>query len=211
MRTGYAIGAKAVVSVKNADPGDAHGVQVGDGFFGLALVGGAHVEDMFFDGLMQHHGACGRAHQGHTVLFKMGKNRFGVGCSACQKERDHVFFLDQLAGVFGGQLGVKLVVQRDQLDFLSIDAALGIDGVDIQLGAVGGLLDAGTHRAGESCGLSDQNLRLAGVAQSRQGQGRQPHIQFLHVVLLGSPSLRGDPGVRLWKLRAGKPEECVQL
>ena len=47
-----AVGAKTVVHVHHANAVDAGGCQVGDGALSLALVGGAYVEHMFFQGLV---------------------------------------------------------------------------------------------------------------------------------------------------------------
>ena len=55
-----------------------------------------------------------------------------------QEQRQHVVFFDQLARVFGSELGVELVVQRDQFDLLAVDAALGVDHVNVELRSIRG-------------------------------------------------------------------------
>jgi hypothetical protein len=102
------------------------------------------------------------------------KHGLGVRGAACQEQRQHLFFLNQLERVFAGQLGIELVVQRDQLDLLPVDAAFGIDRVNVKLGAIGGFLHPRAHGPGESCRLPDEQLRLRAKAEGRHEQGAAP-------------------------------------
>jgi hypothetical protein len=116
--------------------------------------------------LMQHHGAGRGRDQRHAVLVQDRNDRLGVRCAPAQEQGQHVLLLHQLARVLGRQRGVELVVQRHQLDLLPVDAAPGIDAIDVQPGAVGCLFHARRDRAGEARRLSDQDLRMR-VAEPR--------------------------------------------
>ena len=96
------------------------------------------------------------------MFVQQGQDGLGVRGAPVEEQGQDVLVLDQRAGVFRCQLGVELVVQGDQLDFLAIYAAFGVDGVDVQPGTVGGLLHPGRHLAGKPGGLSDQDLGVAG-------------------------------------------------
>ena len=61
------------------------------------------------------------------MLVKQGNDGFGIWRAACQEQRDHVLFFNQLASIVCRQLRVELVVQRNQRDLLPASAALGID------------------------------------------------------------------------------------
>lgn len=78
--------------------------------------------------------------------------------AARQEHGDDIALLDQQTRIFNSQLGIKLVVQRDQLNLVSADAPLGVDGINIELGTVGSFLDTTGCRARETRGLSDQDL-----------------------------------------------------
>ena len=163
-----AVCTKTVVGIHHRDACHAHGCQVGHGLFRLALIGGAHVEDVFAHGLVQHHGAGGWADQRHAVLLQQRDHGFCVRGAAGQKHCEHVLLFNQLAGVFTGEFGVELVVQRDEFNFLSVHATLRVDRVEVQHCTVRSFLDARRDLAGISGGLSDQDLCVAGADQCGQ-------------------------------------------
>ncbi|MPM35771.1 hypothetical protein SDC9_82365 [bioreactor metagenome] len=109
---------------------------------------------------MQNHGARGRPDQHHAVLVQMGNDGFVVRRAACEEQGGHVLFFDELARVLAGQLGIELVVQRHQLDFLPVHTAPGVDAVEVELGAVRRLLHASGHDAAESGRLPNHDLCL---------------------------------------------------
>ena len=175
-----AIGTEAVIGIDHANACDAHGCQVGHGLFGFTLVGGAHVEHMLAHWLVQHHGPGGWAHQRHAMLVQQRDDGFGVGGAPVQEQRQHVVFFDQLARVFGSELGVELVVQRDELDLLAVDAALGVDHVNVELGSVRGFFHPCSHLPGETCGLPHQQLGLGGPQRGAEGCGDPAFLQGVH-------------------------------
>ena len=105
---------------------------MGDRFFGLALVGGAHIKNLRSHRLMQHHGAGGRANQGHAMLLQNRNDALGMRCSAAHEQGDHAAHFYQFACVGGSQLGVELVVQRQDFNLFAMHATLGIDCIDVE-------------------------------------------------------------------------------
>jgi len=184
LRASHTVSAKAVVGVHNADACDSHGMQVSDGLFSFTLVGRPHVENVFLDRLVQHHGASGRPDQWYAVFFKMRKDGLAVRRAAGEEQRHHILFFDQLARVLARQFGIEVVVERDQFNLLSVDAAFCIDGVNVQLGAIGGLLHASANGTGKACGLTHQDLRQADLTQRDQHCGHTPSVQHFHVYSL---------------------------
>ena len=169
------VGAKAVVHVHHRHTRDAHGQQVRHGMPGLALVGGAHVEDVGFDRLVQHDGARGGAHHGHVVLLQHRVDGLGMRCAPAHEQGHHAALLDQHAGIGLGLAYVEGVVQRDDLDLLSGHAALGVDGIEVQLRAEHRFLDGGGDRAGHAHRLPDANLGRGSLGHQAQGhRQRQP-------------------------------------
>jgi hypothetical protein len=102
---------------------DPQGVQVFDRLLGLALVGGAHIEDVRRAPLVQHHRAGRGPDQRHAVRLQQRQHRFGVRRATGQEQRQYPALLDQLARVGGRALRIELVVQRDQLELLAGHAA----------------------------------------------------------------------------------------
>ena len=86
------------------------------------------------------------------------KHGLGMGRAPGEEHGRHIPALDQLARVFGSDLGVELVVQRDQFDFLAVHATACVDAVDPQARTIGGLLHARRDGAGEAGRLADQDL-----------------------------------------------------
>ena len=170
---GGGIGAEGVVDVPHGNAVHADQAQVLDCAFGLALVGGAHVEHVGVHRLVQGHRAGGGPDQRHLELHQRRQHRLRVRRAAAQEQGQSPVLDDQLARVVARQLGVELVVQRHQLDELAVDAAGGVDGIEVQLGAGGGLLHAGGYRAGECGALADHDLRTSGERQREGEQGRR--------------------------------------
>jgi hypothetical protein len=170
LRTRQAVGAKGVVHMNDADALDAQGVEVGDGFFHLALVRRAHVEHKPGHRLVQHHGARGGPYKGHAVLLQKREEPLRVRCTARHEQADHALLLDQGLGVCQRELGVELVVQRDDLDLLAGHAATGVDVVDVQGRAAHGFGHRGTGRPGDAHRLADEDLRRCGACH-RQARG----------------------------------------
>ncbi len=73
-----------------------------------------------------------------TVFVEQRDDCLGVRPAARQEHRHHVLLFNQLAWIFGRQLGVELVVEGDQLNLLPFDATLGIESVDVVLCALSG-------------------------------------------------------------------------
>ena len=138
---------------------------MGHGFFRFALIRCTHVKDVFAHWLMQHHGPGRGADQSDPVLFEKRHDRLRMGRAACQEHGQHVPVFNQNAGVFGSDFGIEFVIQRYQLDLLAVDAAPGIDGVQVEFCTVGGLLDASPDRPREAGCLPDQDLCKAGLAK----------------------------------------------
>ena len=185
LRTFDQIGAEAVVHMQHTNAVHADQAQVLHRALGLALIGGAHIEQPGVDRPVQHHRAGGRPHQRQPGLGQHRQDGLGVRRAAGQEQADHPWVVGQCLGVFGGDFGVELVVQRHQFNLLSIHPALGIDGVEMEFGAVRGLLDPGGHRAAETGGLSDAELRPGGRRPHqgcRQAQGAQGAAQACVVV-----------------------------
>ncbi len=120
------------------------------------------------------------------MFVQQGQDGLGVRGAPVEEQGQDVLVLDQRAGVFRSQLGVELVVQGDQLDFLTVDTAFGVDGIDVQQCAVGGLLHPGGDLAAKTCRLADQDLGMAGcTGRQREDQARRPQLPlFCHGGLL---------------------------
>ena len=154
-------------------------------FFSLTLVGGPHIEYMGLDWLVQHHRTGGRANEWHAVFVEEGQDGLGMGGATGQKHGEHLAILNQLAGIFAGQLGVELVVQGHQFNLFSLDATLGIDCVNIEFCACGGFLYASAHRAAKASGLPHQDLCMACVRKRHKGKRRAPCVGLFHVLSPG--------------------------
>jgi len=175
---GQAIGAEGIVHMHDGDAVQRDGVQVLDRLLGLGLVAGAHVEHVRVDRLVQQHGAGGRRDERDVVLGQVRQDGLRVRRGAAHEQRHHLVVLDQLSSVFARQLGLELVVERDQLDLLAAHAALGVDVVEVKAHADQRLAHAGRHRAGDGGGLADQDLRLRGAGRGpQQARGRGGETQ----------------------------------
>ncbi len=166
---GRGIRTEAVVHLDDGDARQAGGGQVQDGTLGLALVAGTHVEHPGIHRLVQHHRAGGRRNQRQLVFAEQGQDGLVVRRAAGQEQGQHAL-VDELLGIFRGELGIELVVHGDDLDGTPANAAASIDRIQVQLGAIGGFLHAGRHRAREACRLADLDLR-----PQRRRREQQPH------------------------------------
>ena len=103
------------------------------------------------------------------MLAEQGQQGLALRRAAAQEQGHHPF-VDQTLSIGRTESWVVFVVQRDQLDGLTLDAALGIDGVEIQARTVGDFLHAGGCRSAETRRLADLDLRLGQTAapQARQ-------------------------------------------
>ena len=170
-----AVFAKAVVHVHHGDVRQAHAVHVLHRLFGLSLVAGAHVEHQRIRGLVEDHGARRGRDQGNAVFGQQWQDRLGMRCGPAHEQRDHVVCFDQALSVFTGELGFELVVKRDQFDLFTVDSALGVDTVQIEIHAHQGLTNTGRHGAAHGRGLADQNFRLGySCAKSRRQRDHDP-------------------------------------
>lgn len=160
MRTGQAVLAEGVVHMHDADALNSQQRKVGDGFLHLALVGRADVEDIAGNGLVQRHGARGGPHQRHAVLVQQRNDALGVGRAARHEQCQHALVLDERAGVVLRQLGVELVVERDEFDLLPVHAAAGVDVVQVQRRAQHRFLDGCRRGPGDADGLTHEQLRV---------------------------------------------------
>ena len=166
------------------------------GALGLTLVGGAHIEDVGLDRLVQHHGPGGRTNERHPMLLQHGVDGLGVRCAPAHEQGQHATLLDQGAGIGLGLLDVEGIVQGNDLDFFAAHAALGVDMVQVELRALHGFLDRGRHRSGDAHGLPDAQLREGGAGS--QGQRTRQHQGFDvwrgHGYII--PSMRGNHRLR---------------
>ena len=153
------IGAKRVVGLEHRNAADAQTCQVFYGACSLTLVRCAHIEHPGVHGLMQHHGPGAGGHQGHFAFGQQRQQGFGMGCAPVEEQGNHSLFVQQFSGRSDRLFGVKLVVHRQQLQFLPVDATFGIHGVQIQPRAIGVFFHARRHRPGEARGLTNPDLR----------------------------------------------------
>ena len=171
---------------------------MGDGLFHLDLVGRTNIEDVAAHRLVQCHCAGGWAHQHHAGFVEQRHDALGVWGSPCHEERNGAVFLDEGAGVFQRQLGVELVVQHHQFNFLATHASLGVHKIQVQRRTLHGFFDGDGRRARDAHRLSNDDLRHAVASQScRQCTSCQQGFPFFHACtyLSSGPSLgrRAEP------------------
>ncbi|MPN38269.1 hypothetical protein SDC9_185793 [bioreactor metagenome] len=154
----------------HGDAGKAQRVQMLHGLLGFRLVAGAHVEHQRVDRLMKHHCPSGRRHQCDPVFGQMRQDGLSVRRGTAHEQGHHVVLFDQAQRVLARQLGIELVVQRDQLDLLAVHAALGVDAIQVQIHTNQRFPHAGSHRPGDCRGLPYQY-----VGPGRRGVQRRRH------------------------------------
>jgi hypothetical protein len=130
----------------------------------MALPSGPHVKDVFAYGLVQHRGARGWPNQRHVVFVKNRNGALAMRRARVRNMATTFFFLNQLFGIFSGELGLELVDHGDQFNFLTVHAAFGVDRIDIQFRALGGFRHTGTDGTGEAGRLADKDLVITNLA-----------------------------------------------
>lgn len=82
-----------------------------------------------------------------------------MGCAPVQEQGKHFLVDDQVARDLHRDLGIELVVHGNQFNLLTIDATAGVDGIKVELGALGVFLDPSRHGSSEARRLTDAQLR----------------------------------------------------
>ena len=73
-----------------------------------------------------------------------------------------------------------MVFERHQLEAVAVDAATGIDRVDVEGGAGRHVAHTGSDRAGEAGGLADADLALGRRSRHHAGDERQQTLPCVH-------------------------------
>ncbi len=87
------------------------------------------------------------------------------------EHRDHAVTLDQQPGILGSALRIAAVIQRDERDSSTADAAARVHAVEVQLGARGDAASVLAEPAGERDRLTDEYSAFVGC-ESEDGQRR---------------------------------------
>ena len=140
--------AVGVLLEEQADPGDAGiGDQALDLQLDLIEVRGADVEDVFVQRRAQEFGAGERREEGDIGLVDQRNRRLAGRRADIAEQREHAVLLDQFFGGGGGARRIVAVVLADQRDLAAVDAAGGVDLLEVGLAAG---LDAQSQAGGRS-------------------------------------------------------------
>mmetsp|Transcript_5211 Transcript_5211/g.19452 ORF Transcript_5211/g.19452 Transcript_5211/m.19452 type:complete len:526 (+) Transcript_5211:506-2083(+) len=161
--------AEGIVDLHDGDALDADAGEVLDRALGLALIARAQVEDIGLVRLVQAAGPGGRRDQREPVLLEHRQHGLGGPGAAAQHQRQHALARQGL-GRSGRGGGLVPVVLRDELKRLPLDAALRIDRIEIELGA----LDALLHEAGDRAGEPRHDADAQGATLSERAPHQHP-------------------------------------
>ncbi len=121
-RTDESIGAERVVGADDGNRLHADLGQMLHHALGFVLIARPDVEDVGVHRLVEDHRAGGRCDQRELGVRQDRKHRLRVRRSAAQEQRDHAL-VGQYFRVDDRELRIELVVHRDELDLLAVDAA----------------------------------------------------------------------------------------
>lgn len=178
-----------VVEVGHRDAADADGLQLLDQHLGLAAGGGAHEVGRALRLVARRVGHRVAADERRAaVLQHLRRGRRGARAHAGEEGQGFVI-TQKLLVVGDGLVGLELVVERDHPDLAAVDAALGVGGLEGEVGARQHGLDRRPQGAPEDGAVAEHDLGRAlgqgGNAQARQAGGGQ-EVSAVHVVSCGS-------------------------
>ena len=160
------------------------GCSVSESKPGVTRIALVHVDDSFgLQRLVKHHGTGGGANQRHVVLLEQRQDALGMRCATGHEQGQYFALFNQGFGVFLGELGVKLVVEGDDLNFLAVHAAFGIDGIDVQVGTEHGFLHCGRNCTGHAHSLANDQLRLGQAMHQKKSETRDQRNDEVHSLL----------------------------
>jgi hypothetical protein len=122
----------------------------------LVVVGGAQVEGVAVEGLAQRHGAGEGREEGRLRRRRQRQGRQAGGGADVAEQRQRVV-REQLAGVLGAAVRLVAVVEAHEFDGPAVHAALRVDLVEAEPGALVELDAELGGRAGEGGGLRQQD------------------------------------------------------
>ena len=195
--TDQGVGAKGVVHVDHPNALYPKRGQMGNGFFHLALVGRTDIEDVSLHGLVQHHGAGGRAHERHAEFVQQWNDAHGVRRAARHEQCQNAFVDDQRARVGKREFGIEFVVQGQHFDLLAVDTAARIHGVEVELRPAHRFLDGGRGRAAHAHRLPNEQLGVRPRQEAgEQDACRDKKFPCIHVGSLAEKDAVGGSPIR---------------
>ena len=164
--------AEGIVLVHHRNACHAQGVRLAHHVFGLVGIPRTHVEDPGIERVAQRLATGIGRHQRRATGFEhaFSEQLAHVGRAGKAIQGHHLRPGQQVAGQAQGVVHLVLVVRHVGADAGAVDAALGVDGIEIDLAAEHHLLAGAGQHPGQGSHLSDHDL----VGGRRRGGGQCP-------------------------------------